>query len=95
MANKLHLEREIKAAKVGKCWMDKNSREAEPLSKDAAPGWLLPPQIMIFYPKKAFFALDLALATQNAFPESSELLPPAPKSTPRTRSGPGGSVGIF
>lgn len=54
-----------------------------------------PPQIRTFYPPKSLFALNLAFATQNAFPESSEVLPPAPKATPRTRSGPGGAVGVF
>lgn len=100
MSNKLHLEGQIKAAKLGKCWMYKNTGKAEPLLHNAAPGWLLPTSNKDFSSqKKSLFALDLAFLPpkmpSQQFPESSEVLLPAPKATRRTRSGPGGSVGVF
>lgn len=68
-SNKLHLEGQIKAAKLGKCWMYKNTGKVELLLHNAAPGWFLPTSNKDFSsPKKSLFALDLAFATQTAFP---------------------------
>lgn len=54
MSNKLHLEGQIKAAKLGKCWMYKNTGKPEPLVYSAAPGWFLPTSNKDFSsPKKA------------------------------------------
>lgn len=54
-----------------------------------------PPQIKIFYPKKTLFAPDFAFFHPKCLPRELRIAAAAPKGTPRTRAGPGGSVGIF
>lgn len=69
--NRFNLERQIKAAKLGKCWMYIQTLTKQNCCHSAYTEQLLhgflPPQPRIIYPKTSLYDLDLAFTTQNYF----------------------------